>query len=70
MSSHSIENVIGIPEGTALDYIRRLESRIAKMEHALKEISEGKGRYSLDRLEHCSNTVEDMKLLALKALEE
>ena len=28
---------------------------------ALAEIEEGKGRYSLDRLEHASNAIEDMK---------
>ena len=36
---------------------------------ALKEIAEGKGRYSLDPLTHASNTIEDMKKLATDALE-
>lgn len=35
---------------------------------ALKEISEGKGRYDMDRLRHCANAVEDMQQLALDSL--
>ena len=35
---------------------------------ALKEISEAKGAYSMDRLEHASNTVRDMSNLAKIAL--
>lgn len=35
---------------------------------ALEEISEGKGRYNENQLIHASNTIEDMKELALKAL--
>jgi len=38
------------------------------MYEALKEISEGKGRYSLDPLTHASNTIDDMKEVAVKAL--
>ncbi len=38
------------------------------MYEALKEISEGKGRFSLDQLEHADNTIEDMKQLAIEAL--
>ncbi len=34
----------------------------------LKEITEGKGRYSMDHLQHAANCVEDMKTLALEAL--
>jgi hypothetical protein len=34
----------------------------------LKEISEGKGRYSTDQLTHANNTIEDMKKLALEAI--
>ena len=35
---------------------------------ALARISEGRGRYSQDQLTHASNTVEDMKALAVEAL--
>jgi hypothetical protein len=41
----------------------------ASMLEALKEISEGKGRYNEDQLIHASNAVEDMKELAIKAIE-
>ena len=39
-----------------------------RLKAALTEISQGKGRYSLDQLEHASNTIEDMKEIADKAL--
>ena len=39
-----------------------------EMYEALKEISEGKGRFSRDPLTHAENCIEDMKNLALKAL--
>lgn len=35
---------------------------------ALKEIAEGKGRYSQDQLTHASNTIEDQIQLANDAL--
>ena len=35
---------------------------------ALNEISEGKGRYDMDRLRHAANTIEDMVELAKDAL--
>ena len=41
-----------------------------KLEAALTEISEGKGRYSMDILEHASNTIADIKDIALNALSE
>ena len=43
------------------------------IEPKLKEITEGKGAYSQDRLTHAGNTIRDMKQLAndiLKAIEE
>jgi len=36
--------------------------------NALKEIMEGKGRYSQDNFEHCRNTVEDKKERAAQAI--
>ncbi len=46
---------------------RQLETQ-PEMYEALKEISEGRGRYSRDELTHASNTIEDMKALAVQAL--
>jgi len=46
----------------------RLIAGAPAMYEALKEISEGKGRYSLDPLTHASNTIDDMKEVAIKAL--
>ncbi len=46
------------------------QDKLAIAKAALEEISEGKGRYSMDHLEHASNTIQDMKALAVKALEE
>ena len=39
-----------------------------KLVAALREIAQGKGRYSMDKLEHAANTIEDMKALAVAAL--
>lgn len=44
------------------------EQDIKKLIEALKEISLGQGRYSLDPLTHASNTIDDMKQLANDAL--
>ena len=41
---------------------------IAGLREALQAISEGKGRFSRDPFEHCRNTVEDMKALAIAVL--
>ena len=37
---------------------------------ALIEISEGKGRYDLDPIQHAANCIEDMKALALEAIKK
>lgn len=37
---------------------------------ALEEISEGKGRYNQDQFEHAKNTIEDMKQIALEAIQK
>ena len=42
------------------EYIKRLETNAPKLLDALKEIAKGKGRYSVDRLTHAENTIEDM----------
>lgn len=47
------------------------ESRAGEVERLLAyltEISQGKGRFSLDHHEHARNTIEDMKQLALDAM--
>jgi hypothetical protein len=44
--------------------------RIHILLNALSEIAKGKGRFSLDHFEHCKNTVEDMKELAVRAIDE
>lgn len=38
------------------------------MRESLQEISQGKGSYSCEPLQHAENTVRDMKQLALDAL--
>ena len=44
------------------------EAEVERLQTALGKISEGRGRFSRDNFEHCRNTVEDMKELAIKAL--
>lgn len=58
-------------EGT-MEFINNVKfiSFAPKMAETLKEIAEGKGRFSLDPMTHCSNTVEDMKKLATDLLAE
>lgn len=46
------------------------EEKLVIVKAALEEIKEGKGRYSMDHLEHASNTIVDMKALAVEALAE
>ena len=46
-----------------------LKAEVERLRKALEEISEGKGRVSRDHFEHCRNTVEDMRALAVKALD-
>lgn len=49
-------------------YLLDAAARIEALERALAEIAEGKGRFSRDPLTHASNTVEDMKAIAVAAL--
>jgi hypothetical protein len=47
-----------------------LIQRCEKYEAALIEISKGEGRYDEDRLQHASNTIQDMIALAKEALKD
>jgi hypothetical protein len=44
------------------------QARIAELEGALREIELGKGAYSMDRLEHASNCIDEMKSIARAAI--
>jgi hypothetical protein len=46
----------------------RLRVEIKRLRETLQEISQGYGRYSMDPLTHASNTIDDMKQLAIDAL--
>ena len=48
--------------------IVELKAGVENLIKALKEIREGKGAYNQDPLIHCSNTVDDMKIIADKAI--
>ena len=47
-----------------------LVAEVEKLRSGLREIAKGEGRYSREPLEHASNTIEDMKLLAQELLAE
>jgi hypothetical protein len=49
--------------------IHTIEAELAAMRVALKEIAKGEGRFSHDPLTHAANTIDDMKALAVAALE-
>jgi len=48
----------------------KLITAAPEMLEALKEISKGNGRYDMDKLKHASNTIEDMKELAISAIKK
>ena len=50
--------------------IKRLHDAAPSMLEALIEISKGQGRYDMDNLKHCANTVEDMRELANEAIKK
>ena len=59
-------------EDEVIDLENRVTHLLKKIEAVtpiIREITEGKGRYNRDHLTHCTNAVEDMKTLAVKALE-
>ena len=47
---------------------KRLKENAPKLLEALKEIAEGKGPYSMDRLKHADNTIQNMIKLAKDAI--
>jgi DNA repair exonuclease SbcCD ATPase subunit len=51
-----------------LDRAETAESQLSAYREALEKISRAEGRYSACPLEHASNTVEDMALIAIQAL--
>lgn len=55
--------------GDMMERALSAEQRIKALEKALREISKGEGRFSRDPLEHASNTIEDMKALAIEAIQ-
>jgi len=53
-----------------LEMMKTMASRNSEMSDALKEIAKGEGRYDTSKLQHASNTIEDMKKLAEDALNQ
>ncbi len=54
-------------------WVRKNKAKVLaapEMLEALIEISEGKGRYDLDPIQHAANCIEDMKALALEAIQK
>ena len=49
-------------------YIDQIEAENKELRESLKEIIKGDGAYDMDRLKHASNCIENMKSIALKAL--
>ena len=69
----SICDALGTATNTPKETIKNayeLSKQNTEMLHALKEIVKGEGRYSMDALEHASNTVVDMKAIAEKAISD
>lgn len=52
-----------------LERISKLLDENARMRKVLREISLGKGQFDQDHYIHARNTIEDMKQLALDALD-
>jgi len=50
--------------------LRRQLIKSDNMERALAEISKGSGRYNEDKIIHASNTIDNMKRLAYRAINE
>jgi hypothetical protein len=46
----------------------KAEAALAEAREALRQISEGRGEFSLDHHQHAKNTIESMKEIALSAL--
>jgi hypothetical protein len=64
-----IENGNIDPTGERLRAVCRLAREKSELlRAALQEIAEGRGTYSRDPLTHASNTIDEMKALALSAL--
>ena len=83
MNNKSLEalhqNIIGLSKSQPIHYevaakelsethLAILKVKNAELVEALKEISEGSGRFSKDPLRHAENCIEDMKKIAIAAL--
>jgi hypothetical protein len=76
-SSRPGASVLGYSAGDVVELVSASDARktvvawkaeVAKLRLALEQISKGEGRFSRDPLTHASNTIEDMKAIATKAL--
>ena len=54
----------------AVNALPELLAERDKLREALRQISEGRGRFSLDQQEFANNTIEDMKAIAVAALHD
>lgn len=54
----------------SLDVQTKLLERLVALVSALKEIAKGEGRFSRDQLTHADNCIDDMKAIAIKAVED
>lgn len=61
---------LGITIDTMFESIAKLQAENERLKEALKEILEGKGRYSSDKFTHAINTIDDMKTIAKEALKQ
>jgi len=51
-----------------LSQLTAANAKVEKLREALTKVTEGRGQFSLDRFQHCKNTVADMKEVAKQAL--
>ena len=54
-------------ETVSVEFARTLEMENERLRAALETISKGRGEFSLDPLTHATNTIDDMKAIAIAA---
>jgi hypothetical protein len=64
----SDDDLIATVHGDNAEADAKLIALVSDMVKALQEITKGEGRYSRDPLEHASNTIEDMRAIAIDVL--